>query len=79
MYKFYQLINGLFSEILNSTSESTGVLEIIRITALDKSYQRTYKCVPYNKFGEGPSKSISFDVQGNFLFNDITAKYMEPS
>ncbi len=67
MYKFYQLMNGLFSEISSRTSGSTGVLEIKRITAFDKSYQHTYKCVPYNQLGEGPSKNITFDVQGKFL------------
>ncbi len=74
MYKFYQLMNCLFLEILTSTSGSTGVLEIKRITALDKSYQHTYKCVPYNDFGEGPSKNISFDVQSKFQF--IYAKFI---
>ncbi len=68
MYKFYQLINGLISEISSSTSGNTGVLEINRITAFDKIYQRTYKCVPYNLLGEGPSKNITFNVQGKFLF-----------
>ncbi len=41
MYKFYQLMNGLFLEISSSTSGNTGVLEIKRINAFDKSYQRT--------------------------------------
>ncbi len=74
MYKFYQLMNGLFSEISSRTSGSTGVLEINRITAFDKIYHHTYKCVPYNDFGEGPSKNITFNVQGKFEF--IYAKFI---
>ncbi len=66
MYNLYLLMNGLFFKITNSISERTGAFKIERIPVFDKSYRRTYKCVPYNKFGEGPSKNITFNVQGKF-------------
>ncbi len=67
-YKFYQVTNASSDiELTNNVDQDSGVLDITSISALADSYNLTYKCVPYNLLGDGPSDSITLDVQGKSL------------
>ena len=59
-------INGTDDTVVQDNTSNTYTIPSINyVDYID--YKVTFKCVPYNRLGDGPSKNHTLDIQGKFL------------
>ena len=59
-------INGTDDTVVQDNSSSTYTIPSINYADYI-DYKVTFRCVPYNRLGNGPSKNHTLDIQGKFL------------
>ena len=64
-YRIIRINDSIDTVVQDNSSSTYSIPSINYADYID--YKVTFKCVPYNRLGDGPSKNHTLDIQGKFL------------
>ncbi len=66
-YNFYRIVNSTAVEIASNSSSTYTVSNIDYAALGGGGYSVTYRCMPFNRLGNGTTKDVKIDIQGKIV------------